>query len=101
MHKRSVGECIKGQQENCRQQQQKCLSTAVQQQPDLMWLPLQAMARVSPRLSPLLRGCKQNREHWLEEAKRKHQEMQRDVEKHAGEERAENKNKDRRESTPS
>ena len=95
MHKRSAGEL------STTNSNKNASAQLSQQQPDLMWLPLQAMARVSPRLSPLLRGCKQNREHWLEEAKRKHQEMQRDVEKHAGEERAENKNKDRRESTPS
>ena len=59
------------------------------------------MARVSPRLSPLLKGCQQNREHWMTEAQRKEAEKKRSSEKLAREERAENDNKDQEESTTS
>ncbi|XP_070185768.1 dual 3',5'-cyclic-AMP and -GMP phosphodiesterase 11-like [Littorina saxatilis] len=70
---------------------------------DAICLPVyEAIARVSPRLSPLLKGCQQNRAHWLEEAEiKQEQQQQRRLEKHAGEEEAENKNKDSQESSTS
>ena len=43
------------------------------------------MARVSPRLSPLLKGCQQNREHWMSEAEHKEAQQKRSLEKLAGE----------------
>ncbi|KAL8587788.1 hypothetical protein ACOMHN_021006 [Nucella lapillus] len=69
---------------------------------DAICLPVyEAMARVSPRMSPLLRGCQQNRAHWAKEAETKEEEEEQPpchLEKHAGEEKAENQNKDDQES---
>ncbi|KAL8571841.1 Dual 3',5'-cyclic-AMP and -GMP phosphodiesterase 11 [Nucella lapillus] len=69
---------------------------------DSICLPVyEAIARVFPRLMPLMNGCQQNRSHWQEEAKRKQAEQQRNVEKQAEEERAEKEDKDKEESTTS
>ena len=61
----------------------------------------QAITRVSPRLSPLLKGCLQNRANWQLEAQVQQGQQHHHLEKQAGEERAENEDKDKQESTTS
>lgn len=57
------------------------------------------MARVSPKLSPLLKGCQQNRANWMREvelAERRAGKAQQQTTKQAGEQQTEKQNRDKK-----